>query len=91
MFSTAVTINVGGGEPGSTRARESGMTEWARRACQKRSVVVFAQQVPSDAWFQVWRDAGYFVLVDHSGRWRIRSALITAPGIDIDRDCCRFG
>ena len=84
MNAWAVTVNVGGG-PGGGRARTEAMTAWALQALHERQpAVVFAQEVPSDGWLQVWEDAGYAVTLGHDRGWRIRSALITAPGLRIE-------
>ncbi len=84
MVAWAVTINVGGG-PGGGLARTEAMTAWASEALEARQpVVVFAQEVPTDAWLRVWEDAGYTVTLGHDRGWRIRSALVTGPGLAIE-------
>lgn len=74
-----VTVNVGGG-PGGSAVRTSGMCAWARTAsAERRPLLVFAQEV-TDAFVEVWREAGYSVHIGVNRGWLIRSALLAAPG-----------
>ena len=83
MYAWAVTVNVGGG-PGGSAARTAGMTGWVEQAVDERQpAVVFAQEVPSDAWLAVFTDRGYTVTLGCEPVWRIRSAVITAPGLKV--------
>ena len=77
------TVNVVGG-PGGSSARVAGMTAWAEQVMeQRRPSVVFAQEVPSDAWLGAWMRQGYTCTLGVEPSWRIRSALLTADGIDV--------
>lgn len=46
-------------------------------------MIVFAQEVPSDAWLDVWRSAGYAVTEGVGTRWKIRSALVTRRDVEV--------
>lgn len=84
MGQRGCTVNVGSGPGGSPRRTEA-MRGWAQRVLRdpQQPVVVFAQEV-SDAWLQVWEDAGYRIYLGQDRGWRIRSALITAPGMHLE-------
>ena len=73
MHAWAVTVNVGGG-PGGSAARTAGMTGWAEQALDERQpALVFAQEVPSDAWLAVFADRGSSVTLGCEPVYKIRS------------------
>jgi len=73
----AVTVNVGGASPHArSEHRALAMGRWAQRViAQRRPELVFAQEVPSDAWLKIWAHSGYTV-VQNAPRYQARSALI---------------
>jgi endonuclease/exonuclease/phosphatase family metal-dependent hydrolase len=80
----AITVNVSAASPfGDTRRRVTGMTRWADDviASEVPPSLVFAQECDDD-WLQLWRQAGYQVLLgDAVGQpqYKVISALIAAP------------
>lgn len=84
MTRWAVSVNVGGG-PGCSAARIEGMTRWAAAAAgEYEPAIVFAQEVPDARWLEVWKGRGYTLFLGEDRGWKIRSALLTAPGLDVE-------
>lgn len=77
-----VTINVGGGFGGA--ARHSGMIAWAERAVLERPLVVFAQELPSSDWLEVWTSRGYKAFFGADRGWKVRSAVLVRHDIDAE-------
>jgi len=81
-FDYAVSMNLAGGL-GTTPAKALRMNDWARFLMERDEppAIVFAQEIPSDDWLDLWE--GYTVTLGSGPQWRVRSALITRSDLDV--------
>ena len=85
MTEWMVTANLGGSYGGSS-ARNSAMTSWGERVlAARRPAIAFIQELPygNDSWLQPWTTADYRVTFGVDRGWRVRSALLTRPDLEI--------
>ena len=86
MTEWMVTANLGGSYGGSS-ARNSAMTSWGERVLASRQpAIAFIQELPygNDSWLGPWTAVGYRVTFGVDRGWRVRSALVTRPDVDIE-------
>lgn len=84
MSPCMVTVNVGGSF-GSARRRD-GMLAWAEDAAQQQPLLVFAQEVPAQAWLDVWTGHGYQAVRGPDRGWQVRSALLAHRSVEVQRE-----
>jgi hypothetical protein len=77
-----VTANLGGAFAAGEVREAAG--KWARSAlAERRPAIVFAQEVPSDHWLDIWRSSGYRLWLGEPRGWAVRSVLLTRSDLHI--------
>jgi hypothetical protein len=82
MVIDAVTANLGCASPSAVQGRRvAAANDWAEHERHHGTDLIFAQEIPSNAWLEHWVAAGYEVAPADGPQFRTRSALIWKPPI----------